>query len=342
MHLSRQPGQTIKEVRECCDCPVYEISNRSENENPDQILANTIQQLSFFLDRERVDLIVVHGDRIEAMAGATVGVLRNLVVAHLEGGELSGHWDGMIRHAISKLAHLHFVANEYSARRLIQIGEHPDSVFVIGSPEIDRICTRNFPPFSETRQAYGIHYETFAIVLFHPVFGDPCSITEQVFNLVGALLETGENFIVIQPNDDPGHDVILAGYERLKGNSRFYFIPSVRVSHFFGLLSQAQFLIGNSSSGVREAPALCVPSINIGSRQQDRFQCPSIVNVPPEKKEILVAISEVRKLRPFAPVFGFGSGGSAQRFSEILRTLELCSISKVKRFRDTSGEFNCS
>src|SRR6266705_1787677 len=122
----------------------------------DLVLANTVQGLGHFVREFPQDLIVVHGDRVETLAGAIVGALRNILVAHIEGGEVSGTVDELIRHAVSKLSHLHFVANTEFAERLVQMGENEDSVFVIGSPEIDIMLSENLPGLEEVRKHYEI------------------------------------------------------------------------------------------------------------------------------------------------------------------------------------------
>src|SRR5690606_22832815 len=138
MHMLSKYGNTIHEISKSGFADnLFEYMNQVEGEPMEVILANIIVGVSRYLHENPVDLIVVHGDRVEALAGATVGALRNILVAHIEGGELSGTVDELMRHAITKLSHLHFVASDVARKRLLQLGESEDSIFVIGSPDID-------------------------------------------------------------------------------------------------------------------------------------------------------------------------------------------------------------
>ena len=137
MHLLKRYDFTVHEIIKSGLKNLYRYNNQKINEPMDSILSNTIRGFSEFVIKEKPDLIVIHGDRLEALAGATVGLFNNILVAHIEGGEVSGTLDNSMRHAISKLSHLHFVSNESHKKRLIQLGEKKNKIFVIGSPDID-------------------------------------------------------------------------------------------------------------------------------------------------------------------------------------------------------------
>ncbi|TWH45289.1 UDP-N-acetylglucosamine 2-epimerase [Sporomusa sp. KB1] len=334
MHTMNRYGYTVDEVNKAGFNNIHIFMNQIYGEPMDMVLANTINGLSRFIHENRPDMIVVHGDRVEALAGAIVGSLNNIFVAHIEGGELSGTIDGLIRHSISKLAHLHFVANEEAAARLTQLGENPKSIYIIGSPDIDIMLSSTLPLIDEVKQYYDIVFEHYSIVMFHPVTTELDKIHSDISELVDALIETKRNYVVIYPNNDEGCHDIFAGYERLRKLERVKMFPSLRFEYFLVLLKHADFIIGNSSAGIREAPVYAVPSIDIGTRQNGRFDHNTINHVNPCKNEILKAIAETRNLvhnKP-QPCMYFGQGDSAQKFIAVLKSEELWKLSKQKQF----------
>jgi UDP-N-acetylglucosamine 2-epimerase (hydrolysing) len=283
------------------------------------ILSNTINGLSRYLHENKVDLIVVHGDRVEALAGAIVGALRNTLIAHIEGGEISGTVDELIRHAISKLSHIHFVANRMAEKRLKQLGERPENIFRIGSPDIDVMLSNKLPSLDKAKERYQIEFGSYSIVLLHPVTTELEMQRQFAEIFVEALLESKKNYIVIYPNNDLGAEHILSAYNKLKGNPAFKIYPSLRFEYFLTFLKNADYLIGNSSAGMHEAPVYGIPTINIGTRQRNRFQYESILNVEFEKKAILTSIKDLQKRnRSYHPTTSQGLGDSAKKFIESL------------------------
>ena len=181
MHMLSRYGATLSEIARSGFQNIYPYLNQDPfgSSGMDLALANTIQGLGHYVREYSADLIIVHGDRIEALAGATVGALQNILVAHIEGGEVSGTVDELLRHAISKLSHLHFVANQEARTRLMQMGEQPDTVFVIGSPDIDVMLSDSLPSLDEVKSHYDIPFDDYCIFMYHPVtseltgFGGP-------------------------------------------------------------------------------------------------------------------------------------------------------------------------
>jgi UDP-N-acetylglucosamine 2-epimerase (hydrolysing) len=171
MHMLSRYGSTAIEIHKAGFDNIFPYINQdaSVNSQMDLVLANTIQGLGHYIRECPPDLIVVHGDRIEALAGAIVGALNNILVAHIEGGEVSGSVDELIRHAVSKSSHLHFVANDEARARLVQMGEARSSIFVIGSPDIDVMLSDSLPDLEEVKTKYEIPFAEYAIFLLHPV-----------------------------------------------------------------------------------------------------------------------------------------------------------------------------
>lgn len=331
MHMLSKYGMTSIEVERMGIKSTYKYINQNANDGMDIILAKTISGLSDYVGENRPDLIVVHGDRVEAMAGAITGSLNNILVGHIEGGEVSGTIDELIRHAVSKMAHAHFVCNDQARRRLIQLGERESSIFVIGSPDLDIMNSTSLPTLAEAKERYEIPFENFAIFMYHPVTTDVDNLEEHIAQTVQATLDSGDNFIVIYPNNDHGSDIILHELRRLKDCERCRVFPSIRFELFLTLLKHCDYMIGNSSAGVREAPHYGRPSINLGTRQSNRSQAESIIHAPESVNEILQAISACKN-KQHAPWHEFGNGNSAELFAEQLATSEFWDISKQKLF----------
>ncbi|MDF2500957.1 MAG: hypothetical protein K0Q77_1671 [Anaerosporomusa subterranea] len=337
MHTMAKYGYTVDEVYKSGFKDVHVYMNQILGEPMDLILANTIGGLSRYIHEHRTDMLIVHGDRVEALAGAIVGAINNILVAHIEGGEVSGTIDELIRHSVSKLSHVHFVSNEEAANRLIQMGENNESVFVIGSPDVDIMLSNNLPTLTEVRQRYDIGFEEYGIVLFHTVTTEKDDMFRQANELISALVKTNKKYVVIYPNNDDGNEHIFLAYDAIKEHPNFRLFPSLRFEYFLTLLKQAQFIIGNSSAGVREAPIYGVPTINLGSRQQNRVTSSSIINLPCERAAIINAINQVEFLLPIKQCYHFGTGKSTEEFLRVLRGEETWKISKQKQFIDATA-----
>lgn len=333
MHMLSKYGSTWDEVRKAGLLNLYRYINQNENDSMDHILAKTVVGLSDYVKEMVPDMIVVHGDRVEALAGAIVGALNNIRVAHIEGGEVSGTIDEVIRHSISKMAHLHFVANEQASKRLVQLGESVESIHMIGSPDIDIMNSGELPSIQEVQRYYGFGFSNYAVLIFHPVTTELKEIRQQVSILIDSIMESGQNFVVLYPNNDHGTDIILDEYIRLSGCSRIAIYPSMRFEYFLTLLRHAKYIIGNSSAGIREAPHFGVPTINLGSRQYKRVQTSSVIDVAISKRDILDAIANV-PLIPRRPQTLFGDGNSASAFQQVLRSEEVWIAKIQKHFVD--------
>ena len=333
MHMLAKYGSTHEEVEKCGFKKVHKFINQNSSDRMDHILAKTISGLSDYVQEVSPDLLVIHGDRVEALAGAAVGALNNLRVGHVEGGEVSGTVDELIRHAVSKLSHIHFVANANARTRLHQLGERDQTIYVIGSPDIDAMNSSTLPTMNEVRQRYAFDYSEHAIVLFHPVTSEVSDLSRQTRVLVDELIASAWNYIVIYPNNDHGTELILQEYERFRGNPRFRLYPSIRFEFFLTLLKEARFIIGNSSAGVREAPHFGLPAINLGSRQTNRAFHTTVINSEIEPESIRSAIHTACRMSR-SPAALFGDGKSAEMFHTILRQPQFWQQPTQKFFVD--------
>jgi len=335
MHLLARYGNTHLEISKSGFTNTHKFINQYIDEPMEMILANTIQGLSRYVQENRPDMIVVHGDRVEALAGAIVGSLNNILVAHIEGGERSGTIDELIRHSVTKLSHLHLVANEEAKNRILQLGESSETIKIIGSPDIDVMKSENLPSLEEVKSYYEIPFDTFHIVMFHPITTEVENISQYAKNLVEALIESEENFVVIYPNNDHGTNEILNEYKKIENMERFKLYPSIRFEAFLTLIEHAKSIIGNSSAGIREAPIYGVPSINIGTRQNLRFKSETIIDCGYDKKAVLESIEKVKQkeVKQKKSEY-FGSGNSAESFKKLLLDEKTWQVSPQKVFVD--------
>lgn len=332
MHLSKNFGYTVQEIEKNGFKNIYKFINYDKYYQMDTALATTIDGFSKYINEITPDLIVVHGDRIEPLAAAIVGSLNNILVAHIEGGELSGTIDDSIRHAISKFAHIHLVNDEFAKKRLIQLGEDENSIFIIGSPDLE-ILENNPISLEQAKAYYDIDYKDYAMVTFHPVTTEFTTMKEQTDNLVKALKQSGKNYIVIYPNNDLGFELILQAYEELKGLNNFKLFPSLRFEYFISLLKDAEFIIGNSSCILKEALHLKTAGILVGTRQNGREGSQNVLKTDANYNQILNAINQIRKKQDFI-CDKLEILDSSKLFFKYLQNGAFFKLSKQKIFKD--------
>lgn len=338
MHMMRRYGYTVEEVRKEGFADLHLFMNQIEGESMELVLSNTIVGLSRFVHEDPPDLLVVHGDRVEALAGAIVGSIRNVLTAHIEGGEHSGTIDGLIRHSVSKMSHLHFVANESASTLLRQLGEAASSIYQIGSPDIDVMLSDSLPSLSAAKSRYDVAFDRYGIVLFHPVTSESGQTRDQARALVDAVLEAGHPTLVVYPNNDEGSENIFREYARFEGLSQTRMFPSIRFEYFLSFLKGADFIVGNSSAGVREAPVYGVQTVNVGSRQRGRFRHATITDVTPNAAAIRDAIRAALGNKERIPSHHFGDGRSAERFIEALDSDSLWQTSTQKQMLELAND----
>ncbi|WP_197536887.1 UDP-N-acetylglucosamine 2-epimerase [Ilumatobacter coccineus] len=331
MHMLRRYGETRLEVRRFPGATVHEYVNQSHGDPLDLVLSKTVIGFSDWIDEHRPDLVVAHGDRVEALAVGLVCAMRYVPCAHIEGGELSGTIDELFRHCNTKLSRHHFVSSEDAKRRVVSLGESPDDVHVIGSPELDVHGAPSQVCLDEVRAHYEIGFEEYGIVVFHPVTSEADTIGAQATTLFRALVASGRSFVVIAPNNDPGSNEIFAEIELLPSD-RFRVVPSMRFAHFSRLMKSASVIAGNSSLGVREAPFLGVPSLDVGTRQQGRSDAPSITHVDAFDQAAIERALEVQWGRRFERSDSFGAGNAAASFVEVLERSDFWERPRQKQF----------
>ena len=333
MHMLGRYGLTKLEVQRIDGVQVHEFLNQRDGDPQDMILAKTVIGFSDFLREHPADLVVLHGDRVEALAAALVCATNYIRCAHVEGGEVSGTIDEIYRHCNSKLAAHHFVSSAEAARRVGALGEAVESIHVIGSPELDFHRGPSGVTLDTVRARYAIPFPEYGIATFHPVTSETATIGAQARALFDALDESGRAFVVIAPNNDPGSEAIFAVLRDLPAD-RFRVLPSMRFAHFSELMKHAGAIVGNSSAGVREAPFLGVPSLDVGSRQTNRASAPSVRFAAAEDRAAILRFLREDWGQRHAPDSGFGEGSAAARFVEVLRDEGFWDQPLQKTFRD--------
>lgn len=344
MHLSPEFGLTYLEVEQAgfaIDAKVEMLVSADTATAVTKSMGLGLIGFSDAYSRLSPDLIVVLGDRFEILAAASAALIAGIPIAHLHGGEITeGAFDEAIRHSITKMSHLHFVAAEDYRRRVIQLGEHPDRVFLVGGLGIDAIkrVTLLDRAALETSLDFKLGQKNL-LITFHPVTLDGASSQRQMSELLAALEElTDTNLIFTMPNADTGGRELakmLDAFVASHGNARVY--ASLGQLRYLSCMRYVDGVVGNSSSGIAEAPSLGVATINIGDRQKGRLLASSVINCQPTVDSIRKALNKI-----FDPVFRstldqtinpYGSGGASKRIVEVLRTHSIDNLLK-KSFYD--------
>lgn len=333
MHMMDRYGLTKIEVARVDGVAITEFENQSEGDPQDKVLTSTVNGFSAYCADFKPDLVVVHGDRVEALACSLVCAMNYIRCAHIEGGEVSGTIDEIFRHCNTKLAAAHFVSSEQAADRVKAMGEPADTIYTIGSPELDAHAAPTGLSLQEVKTYYDIPFDDYGIVVFHPVTSEADQMGAQARALFDSLTASARNFVVIAPNNDPGSADIFDVLGTLDPQ-HFVQMPSMRFLYFSELLRNASALIGNSSAGVREAPFLGVPSLNIGSRQNNRASAPSITDARANDHAKIDRFLTDTWGTSFGRDTGFGRGDTAQRFVAVLQNPGFWARGLQKEFVD--------
>ncbi|RCX19069.1 GDP/UDP-N,N'-diacetylbacillosamine 2-epimerase (hydrolysing) [Fontibacillus phaseoli] len=241
------------------------------------------------------DCVVVLGDRGEMLAATISSVYLNIPTLHLHGGEVSGSVDESVRHAISKLAHLHLTATKASRERLIKMGEDPWRVQVVGAPRLELIMKIELPKMNDVKVKYGLDFtEDYGLLIYHPVTTAKKSVEKELASIFQAIREEKMPFICVMPNSDAGSEDIENFYRQFNKDSGIYKIVSFEHYDYLSVLKNAFVMVGNSSSGIIEAASFKVPVINIGTRQFRREKSSNTIDINADYDELKAALFKVR------------------------------------------------
>ena len=343
MHLASEFGLTVRDI----EADGFPISARVEmlggGDTPEAVAAATGRGVAGFGEafaRLRPDVVVVLGDRFEMLAAAVAALPFALPVAHIHGGEVSeGAMDNQIRHAITKLAHLHFASAEPHARRIAAMGEEPWRIHTVGAPGLDRLATTEpLPRAGLARELRLPEAGPWLLVTFHPVTLEYRDTAAHIDELLAALEKTDGFIVITYPNADTAGRLIIERIEEFAGRHprRCRLAKSLGERLYLSLLRHADLMIGNSSSGLIEAPTFGLPVVNVGSRQRGRLRGANVIDVEPSREDILRGIEAAQALpfrvRARAAANPYGDGHAAPRIVEILRSVPIDVRLVQKRF----------
>jgi GDP/UDP-N,N'-diacetylbacillosamine 2-epimerase (hydrolysing) len=344
MHLSPEYGLTYKEIEQSGFKIDYKVDMQLSSDSATSITKSIgIGTIGFAEAYEHLqpDLVVVLGDRFELISAVTATLIAGIPVAHIHGGETTeGAFDEAIRHSITKMSHLHFVAAPEYARRVIQLGEQPNRVHVVGGLGIDAIKNTKLLNRKDLERSLNFKFgDKNLLVTFHPATLEARSSAEQMKSLLDALSDIDDaHLIFTMPNADNGSLELKAMVEAFvmqHPNACVY--TSLGQLRYLSCMQFVDGVIGNSSSGIAEAPSMRIGTVNIGDRQKGRLSAASIIHCPPDRIKIQEAI-----LRLYDPLFRksldgilnpYGNGGASQKIMKIIRSHSLNDLLK-KSFYD--------
>lgn len=294
------------------------------------------------LDRLRPDIVLLLGDRFEVFAAAQAALFARLPVAHIAGGDTTeGAFDEAIRHAITKMSHLHFVTHSAAAARVRQLGENPEHIFNVGSPGLDVLRELQLMSKGEIERELGFRFRSRnLLVTFHPATLERQPATEQLQELLVALGALGQDvgLLFTLPNADTGARALLPLIEAfVSANPNAKAFPSLGQLRYLSVMSHVDAVVGNSSSGLYEAPSLGTPTVNIGDRQNGRPLASSVVSCKPFARDIRSAIERAFELDVTGVVNPYGDGRSSARIRDHLKRVEDPARLLMKSFHDLPG-----
>ena len=314
------------------DAVVYSIV---EGENPTTMAKSTgmgIMELATQFENIKPDIAITVADRFETMATAIAASYMNIPLAHTQGGEVTGSIDESVRHAITKLAHIHFPATAKAREYVIRMGEDPEKVFLTGCPAIDIVAELDRKPPDDLLLRYGgvgpdldIH-KPYLVVLQHPVTTEFGSGMAQINETLAAVKAMGMQTVWLWPNVDAGSDEISKGLRMFRENEKpdwVHFYRNFSVEHYAQLIGNCACLIGNSSSGIREGSFLGVPAVNIGTRQANREQADNCINAGYNREEIEAAVRRHIDNGHYPTNTLYGDGKAGTRIADILANVDI-------------------
>lgn len=346
-HMLSLYGKTIDEIEKDGFKVAYKMYTEVDGRVPVTMAksaALTIAELSTAFYNFKPDIVVVHGDRFEAMAAAVAASFMNIFVAHIQGGEVTGTIDEHIRHSITKLSHLHFPSTEDAKNRIIKMGEKADMVFNFGCPSVDLFIETPLISFDDLKKEIFKYVkkedwknnfnENFFVVIQHPVTTEFSYAKEKMLPVLKALNGFNHNVLIFWPNIDAGSEVMVLEIKKFEReqNSRIGLFPHFPFNIFVNIMRYAKVIIGNSSAGIREACYFGTPVVNIGTRQEGRQRPGNVIDVDYDVEQIKSAINKQIKRERYESEFLYGKGNAGKNIADILATIDISQIQKKITF----------
>lgn len=340
MHLSPEFGFTCREIESDGFFIHEKVEMLLSSDTPVGIAKSMGLGVIGFADvfcRLRPDVLVLLGDRFEVFAAAQAAHVARIPIAHIAGGDTTeGAIDEALRHAVTKMSHIHFVTNKISARRVRQLGENPEHIYIVGSPAIDLIRHLRFLERSELERDLGFTFRARNLLItFHPVTLETGSADVQFAALLNALDSFGPEvgLIFTLPNSDTEGRVIIQMIEEFvskRDNAKAF--SSLGCQRYLSVMKIVDAVVGNSSSGLYEAPSLNKPTVNIGDRQKGRLRAESVIDCAPETESIREAIQTAFTTDCSSVVNPYGRGDATERMLKVLKGLQNPPALLKKRF----------
>lgn len=338
-HLDPRFGRTITEVeREFPIAAAVDIEQRDGTAaGRARALGVCAMRMAETLNALKPDLCLLYGDRGEVLASAMAATSLNIPIGHMQGGDVSGSVDEQVRHAVTKLAHLHFPSTLESAERILKMGEEPWRVVITGDHHLDLIMAGEYASKAEVAEATGIDPDQPAIVLLqHSETTAPDRAYQQMVETLLAIRDTGLQTIVVYPCSDVGYDGIVRAIGKFAKGPQFRVFKNLDAPVFWGLLAIAHVMVGNSSAGIIETPCFHLPTINIGRRQEKRLHAENVIHVKHDRVAIAAALDCALNNTAFRTSAHtcqqvYGDGKAGWRTVEAIRNLPLDNRLLVKR-----------
>lgn len=332
-HLLIEHGMTIKEIKKdgfkiSAKFQMYEKKRTDSNIGMVKSFGKCVIELSKILEKEKPDIILAGFDIGANLAVAIAGAHMNILVAHVEGGDVTGTIDESIRHAITKFSHIHLTSNIEATKRILKMGENPKYVFTVGSPVIDSIISTNHISDKKLSKKYGLDFsKPFVLILQHTVTSEINEIDLYIKNTLSVVKEENIQALIIHGNADAGSQKI----SRIIKNSKIKQVSTIHFAEYINLLKRASVLLGNSSSGIIETPFFQIPTINIGTRQQGRLKAENILDTKYNKNEIKKTLKKalydkkfLKKVKSCKSLHG--NGNAAKKIVKILEDIDMTSV----------------
>ena len=339
-HLSEKYGNTIEQIKNdgfpiAATIPILEEGNTALDVS--FAMANALKGFSEYFYNDRPDLLVLLGDRTELLGIAAAAMNSNIPIVHLHGGEVTeGAVDDGVRHALTKMSFIHFTDTDIYRNRVIQMGEHPSRVFNVGALSAENILNVPLMTEFEVRADIGIpEGKQYAVVTLHPETVDSLS-PEKIANILCACMDKEEDtfFVITASNSDVGGDVINSVFRcHAEKKTNVVFRHSLGMRRYLSAVKYSEYVIGNSSSGIVEAPILGVPTVNIGNRQRGRIMTETIINAPFDMSSICDAIISAHNVKR-TPSTVYGEGNASEKMIDIMKRILQNKIDLKKGFYD--------
>lgn len=332
MHLSETFGKTVHEVEKYVEHSyrLYTMLSGDSKVARAKSIGLVTMSASELLDRLTPDLVFVLGDRGEVLGMAIAAMELNIPLVHLFGGDLSqGGVDEPVRHAVTKMANIHFTSNQQSADRIIKMGEEPWRVHNVGSPVLDLIRQGRFTPPEEVCRKFSLDpKEPILLLLQHSVTWQVEQTERQIHATLEALDRLGHQTVAVYPCSDPGYETIIRALSEFSTRPFFHLHKNLEFADFWGLLNIASALVGNSSAGVMETASFRIPAVNLGIRQEGRLRADNVLDADHDPEQIIGALRTALHDRDFRERVKncsspYGDGRAAEKIVKVLNDLQL-------------------